>query len=164
MRDKTILINALRAAADIAEEDDRSYFWMSMTRCNCGLVAQQILGAHNKAGRELLEARVRGVLLEAQSILGFDCGWEQVGIAIDRCASTGTPLFVLTQKLLDAGFEHSDFRHLEDLADRRVRERAGLKEEDLLEDREDREAFIRYARAWADILEEKALVDQAMGS
>jgi hypothetical protein len=128
---------------------------MSMTRCNCGLVAQQILGEPVKVTR---------VLDESRHVLGFECGWEQAGVAIERCTSTGIPLFELTQKLHDAGFDAGDFKHLEDLSDRRVRERAGLKEEDLLEDREDRGSFIRYARAWATILEEAALVDAVLRS
>lgn len=149
MRDKTILTNALRAAADKAESDPSCYQWISMLRCNCGLVAQEILGG---------ETNVRQIHFE----LDGDPGWTGVGNAMGVCLSSGIPLYEMSQRLINAGFDTGDFQHLEDLSDRRVRERAGLKEEDLLEDREDRKSFIRYARAWADILEEAAIVDAAL--
>ena len=72
MRDKTVLIKALRDAASKAEMNPNAYHWMSMTRCNCGLVAQQILGEPVKVTR---------VLDESRNVLGFECGWEQAGVA-----------------------------------------------------------------------------------
>jgi hypothetical protein len=150
MRDKTILINALRAAADKAEREPRCYLWMSVTQCNCGLVAQEILGGRTPVHHALHSTTKMG-------------GWEGVGREIAVCTSSGLPLNDLISKLVDAGFEADDFGHLEDLSREQIRERAGLPEDGIINDREDRTAFIRYARAWADILEEKTLVDLALG-
>jgi hypothetical protein len=151
MRDKTILINALRAAATKAENEPSCYRWASMTQCNCGLVAQEILGG---------ESNVRQVDYELEG----GPGWTGVGKAMSVCLSSGIPLYEMSQRLINAGFDAADFKHLEDLSKEQIRERAGLGPLVDYDQREDREAFIRYARAWADILEEKALVDQAMGS
>jgi hypothetical protein len=113
-------------------------------------VAQQILGSSTAVQRVVHEAPKYA-------------GWEGVGEEIKTCSASGLPYREVISRLVEAGFESADFQHLEDLSDKQIRERAGLPEEAIFEDREDRTAFIRYARAWADILEEKALVDLAMG-
>jgi len=99
-----LLIQKLRVTASNLESG-ASYSWGHVNRCNCGHLAQTILG---KSSSDIYKA--------ARS-----CGLDEwTEYANDYCPMSGAPVDDIIDSLLDTGFELKDIQHLEYLSDRKI--------------------------------------------
>lgn len=132
------LIKALRSAADMVENKPSAFDWGKMESCNCGIVAQKLLGKNKQQIHTALYSEHQGGL------------WSDRANK-DKCALSGLPISKIVRDLLKAGMKIKDFYELEFLSNGDV-----LKETDI--DVEDDEYFgrpnnlVKYLRAWANIL------------
>lgn len=142
---KLKLIKALRAAADTIERQPRMYCWSSMDSCNCGVVAQHLLGVDVD---ELGELRHNN---------DFTGTWSSV----DRCIKTGLPMSLVYQKLAENGLDPKDVVHLEHLTNEAILEEAGISKENHLNPGRGQgyrryfeipENAVKYMRTWANQL------------
>lgn len=129
------LISALRRAADHIEQSPLDYEWCDAQRCNCGQVAQQLVG------------------LEALGNLMY--GHGETGTWRERafngyCQVTGEPVWQVIKALAAFGFERHDFEDIEFLRGNVVVQRVGYT---LVKD--DPKHVVLYLRAQADLLEEQ---------
>ncbi len=131
------LIKALRAAADKVEADPSQYSWTQPRRCNCGLVAREILGD-------------RG-LIQCTRAVGHVGIWSWSFGPRTVCQTTGLPILKTFKTLFKAGLNKKHAEHLEDLGDISIQLRAGLGGDAR---RNSHRNFIAYVRAWADGLED----------
>lgn len=123
----------LRQAADDVESGKRKYKWIDGDKCNCGIVAQIVLGNSSQSLEEI------GVW-----------GWE-----VDRCKATGIVTSEAIASLTEIGFTLDDIIELENLSNLEIRGRACLAIAYLDKDYDAAPAFIRYVRAWADLIDER---------
>lgn len=142
------LADALRNA--VTEIKAGKYCWADASRCNCGVVAQQLLGCNSVQ----LHQKMR-----SEDIVG---SW---GIRCrDRmCSSTGQPLGVVLDRLVEAGMSYNDIADLEMINNPDIRVRANLGMTVCGEDIRHRPIFeefhrpetIAYMLAWADMIDEQ---------
>lgn len=98
MKPTKTLIRALRETAQKLR-DGTNYNWHFMSRCNCGLLAQTIMGINS---REL------ALNLAAEGLCGY---WRSM--AKDRCPATGLPNDSVFRTLAEAGLEPGDYEAIE---------------------------------------------------
>jgi len=138
------LPEAMRAAAARIEAKD-GYEWQLTDCCNCGILAQCVMGVNED---ELRDAR--GLLIGT---------WEMMSKHV--CRSSGLPMPVVFQVLCDSGMSLDDFDHLEWLSCRAIRKRAGLTlrkpntNSRGYDDFDEPIAVASYLRAFASIVEER---------
>ena len=128
------LVVALRATAARLEAG-AAYQWGHHGQCNCGHLAQTICGV---GGGEL-----------HRFALERDGDWET--LANDHCPSSGHRIDDVIDRLVAAGLDTDDLRHLERLDDVRVLDRLPGGRRWLAHNV--RDDAIAYLRAWADLLE-----------
>jgi hypothetical protein len=146
MADINKLIKALRASADKVENGTSNYFWANPASCNCGILAQQVAGSD---------------VLRVDRNNGLEGTWTGM-VRRNACSLTGTPISQIIARLKEVGFKRSDFQELEHLANIKICKRAKI----------DRSPhyftfqvnFVKYVRAWADILEEQEAAKSAKKS
>lgn len=139
---------ALREAARRIETGEVSYSWMNIARCNCGVLAQVLLGFDSKE----LEWRI----FQGRGFFGFSGTWGRNLEIEAQCKATGLPLHEVLRSLIAAGLSTLDMAHLEGLSAYAIRCRAGLPSTDLFGDYSEAPNVIRYMRAWADMLDEQS--------
>jgi hypothetical protein len=137
-----ILIQALRStAARLAA--GANYQWGHFGQCNCGHLAQSLLGVGH--------AKLHEIALEG------DGDWEM--IANQHCPVSGRRIDSIVTDLLEMGLSTQDLGHLEKLSDERVlRALAGGKR---WLRRNDRNDVVAYMLAWAELLESQHPADVA---
>lgn len=139
METRTALMWALRRAADQVAENPKEYNWNLTSRCNCGLVAAQLLGiTSDELAFELATS-------------GFEEGacWTSVGSYVGRmCQQTKLPIPELVKRLAASGLRSWEFDELEDLKNAEVVRVMNRRPE-----YRDPKDFIEYARTWADLME-----------
>lgn len=166
-------IEALRTAAKAIREG-HFYDWKKPHSCNCGIVAQVVLGMDTITAKTALalsiyaakQAGVEGVTwIEMSSVL---------------CPITGIPTDTIFRALHEAGFNRADLVALEVLSDPEVCRRANLTKREGVKEKKETiktgwfskeervtQAEVKghyeiaknaaaYMEAWADILEEKS--------
>lgn len=129
------LINALRKASDRIGVDPY-YDWSSCVRCNCGTLAQEVIGVDADRLREMMGDRMGPWTWDA-----------------NRCEKTGIPVDVVFVLLARAGMEYGDYFEIEYLRNQSICDRAGLT--DFVGHYKNPQFVARYFRAQADILEEQ---------
>lgn len=147
MKPSIQLIEALRRAATRIEDPNGGYAWEDPVRCNCGIVAQELLSTSQDHLEEIINRADM-------------CVWSE-----SVCATTGRPTAIITRELVDAGLSVLDIIGLENLSCAEIRERAGLRcnnpafntatSHTCYDDYDHAETVVAYLRAWADILEEE---------
>lgn len=153
MKPSQRLIDALRRAADRIEAEPGCYEWSLAHKCNCGLLARELLNV------DALRIHVMATHETRRSV------WSE-----NACPSTGEPVHEIIQKLFDAGVSSDDITELENLSSQAVRERAGIGSwggyispvtaKRCYGDYDDREKVIAYFRAQADLLAEQLAAQQ----
>lgn len=144
---RTKLIQALRAAADEVEMYPLRYDWQSMKRCNCGLVALQLLGGDQDALSEAVRA--------------YDHIWGEMGAEAARCQATGIPIPEVFLRLNgEAGLKFTEFESLENLSNPEVLSALNvpiceIDKTGAWDSYDKPEAFVAYARKWAYLLEKE---------
>ena len=139
------LAGVLDNAADELDRTWFSYQWNDRTRCNCGIVARQVMQTSAvKLQRLLPPIYEHGV---------FRPTWKAMTEAY--CSATGLSRNDVFSRLFSAGLRASDFSHLEDLADPKILSRmASLRRERKPVLRSRKSDVVAYLRGWALGIEE----------
>lgn len=131
------IIEALRKTAAQLENGHR-YEWGHMGSCNCGNLAQTIT--------TFTRAEIQKYALEKRG------DWSEQ--LVDYCPTSGYPMDMIIEKMIDFGFSQQDLRHLEWLSDTEIL--STITEKKHL-NRNLKADTILYMKSWANLLENKLL-------
>lgn len=127
------LINGLRTAANWIESNKVRYYWGSRETCNCGILAQAILGINPI---EIAKTN-------------YYSNWHE---EVKRCYKTGLHINYIIKGLIEVGMKPTDFVNLEYLTfegiPRPISEYYYYT---------DPKHVVSYMRTWADSLERELL-------
>ena len=136
------IIDALRTTANQLQNGSR-YEWGHMGSCNCGNLAQTITS--------FSRAEIQKHALEKRG------DWSEQ--LIDYCPTSGFPMDLIIEKMIDFGFSKQDLRHLEWLSDTDIVKEV-LKDTSITHlSRNSKQDTILYMKSWANLLEDE-LIDQ----
>jgi hypothetical protein len=139
------LAGVLDNAADELNRTWFGYEWNDRTRCNCGIVARQVLQTTPAKLRELLPPIYENGIFRAT--------WRSMTEA--GCADSGLSRNEVFRRLLDAGLRFADFSHLEELSHPEIVRRLGPYRRDKTPISRSRKSdVVAYLRAWAGGIEE----------
>ena len=130
------IIEALRKTANQLENGNR-YEWGHMGSCNCGNLAQTITS--------FSRAEIQKYALEKRG------DWtEQL---TDYCPTSGLPMDLIIEKMINFGFSRQDLRHLEWLSDEEILTNIGVSylNKNLKSD------TILYIKSWANLIEDQLI-------
>lgn len=130
------IIEVLRKTANQLENGNR-YEWGHMGSCNCGNLAQTITS--------FSRAEIQKYALEKRG------DWtEQL---TDYCPTSGLPMDLIIEKMMDFGFSRQDLRHLEWLSDDEILTYIGVSylNKNLKSD------TILYLQSWANFIEDQLI-------
>lgn len=130
------IIEALRKTAKQLENGNR-YEWGHMGSCNCGNLAQTITS--------FTRAEIQKYALEKRG------DWSEQ--LIDYCPTSGLPMDLIIEKMIDFGFTRQDLRHLEWLSDRDILNKIGVE----FLNRNLKSDTIIYIKSWASLIEDKLI-------
>ena len=125
------LIDGLRTAADWIESGKVRYHWGIPEQCNCGILAQAILGIHPT---EITKTN-------------YHLNWHK---EVKRCYETGLDINYIIKELIEVGMKPTDFVNLEYLTFE------GIPSSDEYYFTNPTNV-ISYMRTWADSLERELL-------
>ena len=96
------LIRALRETAQLIRTQPERYDWARGSRCNCGLLAQNLMGI-------------------SESVLFHSMSWScwTFGAIQYHCSNTGLPMNDIFKALHEAGLEQGDYDRIEHLGGNR---------------------------------------------
>ena len=132
------IIDALRKTANQLQNGSR-YEWGHMGSCNCGNLAQTIT--------TFSRAEIQKQALQKPG------DWSEQ--LVEYCPSSGLPMDMIIEKMIDFGFTKQDLRHLEWLSDEIIVKevlKSGLQTHLTRNSKQD---TILYMRTWANLLEDK---------
>ena len=133
------LIDALQATADRLEQGAR-YAWTHMGACNCGSLAQTV--------SKLSAAEIHDIALQKRG------NWQEQ--VMEHCPTSGLPMDMLINTLLELGLTRKDLADLERLSGPQVLRIVAEERKDepgrILSHRS-REDVVTYMRAFATYLE-----------
>lgn len=132
------IIEALRKTAMQLENGNR-YEWGHMGSCNCGNLAQTITS--------FSRAEIQKYALEKRG------DWSEQ--LIDYCPTSGLPMDLIIEKMMDFGFTRQDLRHLEWLSDKEILDKMEVS----FLNRNLKSDTISYLKSWAILLEDQ-LIDK----
>lgn len=148
---KEELKKAIRLTIEDLETGRKYYEWTATTSCNCGILAQNLLGL-------------------SASDLGRTADVSQVGLwglKSMSCDLTGEPLSEIIRILFKYGLTSKDIMYLENLSNPEIAKTLGWELHYLSEnrgfiysERSDKYAVILYLKEWLKILEEESIVEQ----
>jgi hypothetical protein len=130
------IIDALRKTASQLEKGNR-YEWGHMGSCNCGNLAQTITS--------FSRAEIQKYALEKRG------DWSEQ--LVDYCPTSGLPMDLIIDKMINFGFTRQDLRHLEWLSDTSVLNKMGVS----FLNRNLKSDTISYIKSWANLLEDQLL-------
>jgi hypothetical protein len=130
------IITALRKTATELENGNR-YEWGHMGSCNCGNLAQTIT--------KFSRAEIQKYALEKRG--------DWTNQLVDYCPTSGYPMDMIIEKMLDFGFSKVDLRNLEWLSDDKIlaKIKVGFLNRNLKSD------TITYLKTWAILLEDQLI-------
>ena len=132
------IIDALRKTAKQLENGNR-YEWGHMGSCNCGNLAQTITS--------FSKAEIQKYALQKTG------DWSEQ--LVDYCPTSGLPMDLIIEKMLDFGFTRQDLRHLEWLSDADILNKMGVS----YFNRNLKSDTILYLQSWANLVEDKLLAN-----
>lgn len=169
---------ALRITAKAIRDGVVHYNWFRHESCNCGVLAQTIIGKSALALRNSIQPMLSeaALLLMKKSSDGSPT-WTEMSRVF--CPVTGLPENMIFSALADVGFTTTDLRNIEYLRDPSVLARAGIKKNPVVMEEvttgmlwwkktetkqvEDKnphytipKSVAAYMDAWADMLDEEA--------
>ncbi len=127
-------IEALKKTVQQLENGNR-YEWGHMGSCNCGNLAQAVTS--------FTRAEIQKYALEKRG------DWSNQ--LLDYCPTSGYPIDMIIERMVDYGFSPQDLRHLEWLSDEAVLRKMNVP----FLNRNLKSDTIAYLKAWAELLEEK---------
>lgn len=120
-----------------------SYQWGHMGACNCGNLAQELT--------KISKAEIHQFAMQRHG------DWNEQ--LIDYCPTSGYPMDLMVNKMLEFGLTIDDLSHLERLSDPAILTRIEKEKRDQL-NKNRREDVIFYLQLWANLLREKWLGEQ----
>ena len=132
------IIDALRKTAKQLENGNR-YEWGHMGSCNCGNLAQTVTS--------FSKAEIQKYALQKTG------DWSEQ--LVDYCPTSGLPMDLIIEKMLDFGFTRQDLRHLEWLSDADILNKIGVS----YLNRNLKSDTILYLQSWANLVEDKLLAN-----
>ena len=132
------IIDALRKTAKQLENGNR-YEWGHMGSCNCGNLAQTVTS--------FSKAEIQKYALQKTG------DWSEQ--LVDYCPTSGLPMDLIIEKMLDFGFTRQDLRHLEWLSDADILNKMGVS----YLNRNLKSDTILYLQSWANLVEDKLLAN-----
>jgi hypothetical protein len=139
------LAGILDNAADELKRTWFGYEWNDRTRCNCGVVARQVMQTTATQLKRLLPPIYENGV--------FRPTWSSMTAAY--CPATGLTRHEVFSRLLSAGLQPSDFSHLEELADPEILARMAPHRQEKGPVAKSRKSdVIAYLRSWALGIEE----------
>lgn len=134
------IIDALRKTANQLQNGSR-YEWGHMGSCNCGNLAQTVTS--------FSKAEIQKYALEKRG------DWSEQ--LIEYCPTSGFPMDLIIEKMIDFGFSKQDLRHLEWLSDQEILQEI-LKNKTITHlSRNSKQDTILYMKTWANMLEDKLI-------
>lgn len=130
------IINALRKTASQLENGHR-YEWGHMGSCNCGNLAQTIT--------DFSRAEIQKYALEKRG------DWSEQ--LVEYCPTSGLPMDLIIERMIDFGFSKQDLRHLEWLSDTDILNYIGVS----FLNRNLKSDTILYLNSWANLIEDKLI-------
>lgn len=130
------IIEALRKTANQLENGHR-YEWGHMGSCNCGNLAQTITS--------FTRAEIQQYALQKRG------DWSDQ--LLDYCPTSGYPMDMIIERMVDFGFSSQDLRHLEWLSDSEVLNKIGVP----FLNRNLKSDTILYLNSWANLIEDLLL-------
>ncbi len=130
------IIDALRKTAAQLESGHR-YEWGHMGSCNCGNLAQTITS--------FTRAEIQQYALQKRG------DWSDQ--LLDYCPTSGYPMDMIIERMVDFGFSSQDLRHLEWLSDTEVLTKIGVP----FLNRNLKSDTILYLNSWADLIEDQII-------
>lgn len=138
------LAGVLDNAADELEKTWFGYEWNDRTRCNCGIVARQVMRTS--------AANLAKLLPPIYADGEFRPTWAAMTEV--HCPDSGLTRNEVFVRLLEAGLRSSDFAHLEELSDPEIRTRMeSLRRAKQPVHRSRKSDVIAYLRGWASGIE-----------
>ena len=131
------IIDALRKTAAQLENGHR-YEWGHMGSCNCGNLAQTVT--------TFTRAEIQKYALEKRG------DWSEQ--LVEYCPTSGYPMDMIIERMIDFGFTKQDLRHLEWLSDAEIL--AQIPDKKHL-NRNLKSDTITYMKTWAILLENKLI-------
>ena len=132
------IIDALHKTANQIKNGSR-YEWGHMGSCNCGNLAQTVTS--------FSRAEIQKYAIEKRG------DWNEQ--LIDYCPTSGFPMDLIIEKMIDFGFSKQDLRHLEWLSDTEIVNEV-LKDKSISHlSRNSKSDTILYMKTWANLLEDK---------
>jgi hypothetical protein len=139
------LAGVLDNAADELRRTWLGYEWNDRTRCNCGIVARQVM--------QTSAAELRKLLPPIFDQGAFRPTW--VSMTEGYCSETGLTRNEVFARLFAAGLRFTDFAHLEELSHPRILARMEPhRRTDRVVLRSRKSDVIAYLRSWASGIEE----------
>ena len=132
------IISALRKTAQQLQSGSR-YEWGHMGSCNCGNLAQTVTS--------FSKAEIQKYALQKTG------DWSEQ--LVDYCPTSGLPMDLIIEKMLDFGFSRQDLRHLEWLSDADILNKIGVS----YLNRNLKSDTILYLQSWANLVEDKLLAN-----
>jgi hypothetical protein len=132
------IIDALRKTANQLQNGSR-YEWGHMGSCNCGNLAQTIT--------TFSRAEIQKQALQKPG------DWSEQ--LVEYCPSSGLPMDMIIEKMIDFGFTKQDLRYLEWLSDEIIVKEALKSGSQTHLTRNSKQDTILYMRTWANLLEDK---------
>ena len=130
------IISALRKTAAELENGNR-YEWGHMGSCNCGNLAQTITN--------FSRAEIQKYALEKRG--------DWTNQLLDYCPTSGYPMDLIIERMLDFGFSQLDLRNLEWLSDDKILAKINV----TFLNRNLKSDTILYFKTWADLLEDQII-------
>lgn len=119
------------------------YQWGHMGACNCGNLAQEVT--------QLSKAEIHRFAMQRMG------DWNEQ--LIDYCPTSGYPMDLMIDKMLEAGLTLDELKHLERLSDPKILKEIPFQQRNtLLKNR--KEDVIFYLETWVEILEKEWLEKQ----
>ena len=134
------IIDALRKTANQLHSGSR-YEWGHMGSCNCGNLAQTITS--------FTRAEIQKYALEKRG------DWSEQ--LVEYCPTSGFPMDLIIEKMIDFGFSKQDLRHLEWLSDQEIVAEVLKDKSGTNLSRNSKQDTILYIKTWANLLEDKLL-------
>lgn len=147
---KTKLIKALKVAINALEKDTVEYDWYEQCSCNCGVVAQAILGKTKyEIDRDLDKASSKRWDQDKDGAMT----WKNM---VKRyCDITGKSTSQIFKDLTENGMTVEDITHLEYLENKAILKRADIRVLFHKNYYKKKKNLIKYLKAWVNILEEQ---------
>lgn len=172
---KKNLIQKLQIAIHGLETDSVKYNWYNPCSCNCGIVAQSMLGMSMAELDKRIQVPFSSKNLRQYLIINqndsLECSWRNAVKAY--CPMTGKPLDEIFSQLNEAGLSREDMCHLEYMTNPLILKKANIETtrmQDSLFGRlfkiyepysyyKQADNLIKYLSAWVEILKEETAPD-----